>query len=50
MPFVDGDNKRSKPNRLLLWTMVLLALALVFAAYFQPGLMVSLSEQIWACF
>ncbi len=41
---------RSKHFRLLLWALCLLALALVFGAYLQPGLMIRLSEQIWACF
>lgn len=39
-----------KMRRLLLWTAVAAALALVFMAYFQPTLMVQVSEQIWACF
>jgi len=41
---------RGKGLRFLIWGLCLLALALVFVAYLQPGLMVQLSEQIWACF
>lgn len=37
-------------RRLLLWMAVAAVLALVFMAYFQPTLMVQVSEQIWACF
>ncbi len=36
--------------RLAIGAMALFLLAAVFMAYLQPGLMVSLSEQIWACF
>ena len=32
------------------FTIHLQVLGLVFLAYLQPGLMVQLSEQIWACF
>jgi hypothetical protein len=37
-------------QRLAFWGMALLLLAAVFMAYGQAALMVSLSEQIWACF
>ena len=36
--------------RLLVWALVVAILGLVFMAYLQPGLMVKLSEQLWACF
>ena len=39
-----------KFKRLALWTLAAAALGLVFLAYLQPALMVSLSEQLWACF
>ena len=37
-------------RRVVLWMAVAGVLALVFMAYFQPTLMVQVSEQIWACF
>jgi len=36
--------------RLLAWTLVLALLATVFVLYLQPAVLVSLSEQLWACF
>ncbi|MGB6101468.1 MAG: hypothetical protein WBG44_11455 [Comamonas sp.] len=36
--------------RLLLWIAVLLALAGSVLLYLQPGFMVLLAEQVWACF
>jgi len=32
------------------WAACLLALALVFAAYLSPHLVVDLANRIWACF
>lgn len=37
-------------RRLAAWSLVLLVLAAVFAAYTQPGFLVTLSNQLWACF
>jgi hypothetical protein len=37
-------------QKLVIRAMALLLLAAVFTAYLQPGLMISLSEQLWACF
>jgi hypothetical protein len=36
--------------RLLVWAAVLSALALVFAAYLSPHLVVDLANRVWACF
>jgi len=38
------------PRRALAWTAVLAVLALVFAAYFSPHLVVDLASRVWACF
>lgn len=32
------------------WLAALLALALVFAAYLSPHLVVDLASRVWACF
>jgi hypothetical protein len=32
------------------WTAALAALALVFAAYLQPDLVVDLANRVWSCF
>lgn len=37
-------------RRMLAGTAIAAALALVFAAYFSPHLMVDLANRIWACF
>lgn len=37
-------------RRLLAWTAALAALGGVFAAYFNPHLMVELANAVWACF
>lgn len=39
-----------RPCALLAYAVVLAALAGVFALYSRPDLLVTLSEQIWACF
>ncbi|MEY2617188.1 MAG: hypothetical protein RL522_190 [Pseudomonadota bacterium] len=39
-----------RPRVLLAYALVLAALASVFALYTRPELLVTLSEQIWACF
>jgi hypothetical protein len=36
--------------RILAWMAALLALTAVFAAYLSPHAMVSLANQLWACF
>jgi hypothetical protein len=36
--------------RLALWAAVLLVLGLVFMLYLQPGFMLSMADQLWACF
>ena len=35
---------------LLLWSVVLAVLLAVFALYTQPDFMLTLADQIWACF
>jgi len=40
----------TRARRVALWTLVGAALALVFAAYMQPDLVVSLANQLWSCF
>ena len=41
---------KSQVKRLMGWTIPVIALLLVFALYTRPDFMVTLSEQIWACF
>ncbi|WP_281172589.1 hypothetical protein [Comamonas badia] len=36
--------------RVLLWLALALALAAAVMLYLQPGFMVLLAEQVWACF
>ncbi|MCA6216186.1 hypothetical protein KGA65_06505 [Ideonella sp. B7] len=36
--------------RLLGWTLALVVLALVFAAYLRPELALDLAGRLWACF
>ena len=49
-PTTSPDRPVRALPRLLAWAAVLAALAAVFALYLQPTLLVSLSEQLWACF
>jgi hypothetical protein len=37
-------------RRRLAWIAVAVVLLLVFAAYLRPDLIVTLANQIWACF
>ena len=37
-------------TRLLAYGLALLALLAVFSLYLQPEFMVSLAQQVWACF
>ena len=39
-----------KLRRIALWSAATLALLLVFAAYLQPDLAVTLANQLWNCF
>jgi hypothetical protein len=41
---------KSQVKRLMGWTIGVIVLLLVFALYTRPDFMVTLSEQIWACF
>ena len=44
-------NSRRMPSARWLWRAAAgLALALVFASYFQPSLMLDLANQVWNCF
>jgi hypothetical protein len=36
--------------RLALWAAALVALGTVFAAYFNPHLVVDLANRVWSCF
>ncbi|MFO1333573.1 MAG: hypothetical protein U1E80_00625 [Piscinibacter sp.] len=38
------------PRRIAAWAAVAAALLLVFAAYLKPDLMMTLANQLWACF
>ena len=40
----------SRRGRWIGWAAALLALALVFAWYLQPGLMFEMTNRIWSCF
>jgi len=37
-------------RRAVAWTAAAIVLLLVFAAYLRPDLVVTLANQIWACF
>lgn len=37
-------------QRALIWLVALGAMAAVFAWYLQPDLMLTLADQVWACF
>lgn len=37
-------------RRVLVWAVVAAVLAAVFALYLQPDFMVTLANQVWACF
>jgi hypothetical protein len=37
-------------RNLLVWTAALAAVAAAFALYLRPEFMVTLADQIWACF
>ncbi|MEG3000331.1 MAG: hypothetical protein RR855_07250 [Comamonas sp.] len=37
-------------RRALVWAVVAAVLAAVFALYLQPDFMVTLANQVWACF
>ena len=47
---MNMDPGRWWQSRWLWRTASLLALALVFAAYLQPDLMLDLANRIWSCF
>ncbi len=34
----------------LLWALALIALALTFTAYLQPGLVMDVATRLWSCF
>ena len=37
-------------RRLLVWTLVVLVLLAVFSRYLKPDFLMTLGNQIWACF
>ena len=37
-------------RRLLVWTLVVLVLLAVFSLYLKPDFLMTLGNQIWACF
>ena len=41
---------RAATRRAVAWTAAVIVLLLVFAAYLRPDLVVTLANQIWACF
>lgn len=54
MRTMSSSATSSKPlptwQRALLWAAVAAVLAAVFALYLQPDFMVTLANQVWACF
>ncbi|HNU11759.1 MAG TPA: hypothetical protein PKJ45_10440 [Rubrivivax sp.] len=41
---------KASARHALRWTLALLVLAAVFAAYLNPELAVDLASRVWACF
>jgi len=41
---------KAATRRAVAWTAAAIVLLLVFAAYLRPDLVVTLANQIWACF
>lgn len=37
-------------QRILIWAAILAVLLAVFALYLQPHFMLTLADQVWACF
>ena len=37
-------------QRILIWAAILAVLLAVFALYMQPQFMLTLADQVWACF
>jgi hypothetical protein len=37
-------------RRMLAWALALLVLLAVFVLYAQPGFLIMLADQLWACF
>ena len=37
-------------QRILIWTAIAAVLLAVFALYLQPQFMLTLADQVWACF
>jgi hypothetical protein len=42
--------RRNMLPRLLAYTVALILLLLVFSLYLQPEFMVTMAQQLWACF
>jgi hypothetical protein len=41
---------KTLPHKLLVWSGISAVLVTVFALYAQPSFLVTLADQIWACF
>ena len=47
---VTGPARRALAWRLAAWSLALLALTAVFAAYLDPSMAMQLAQQLWSCF
>jgi hypothetical protein len=47
---MDSTNRSKSWGRWLGWAAALIVLALVFAWYAQPAMMLELATQLWNCF
>jgi hypothetical protein len=45
-----ASQNRQRIRRAATWLGICVVLALVFALYTRPGFMVTLIDQLWACF
>lgn len=46
----NPEAPRTRAGRLLAWSLVAAVLALVFVAYQDPSLLITLSNAVWSCF
>lgn len=47
---VTGPARHALAWRLAAWTLTLVVLAVVFAAYLDPSMAMQLAQQLWSCF
>lgn len=47
---VSGPTRHAPAWRLAAWTLALVVLAAVFAAYLDPSMAMQLAQQLWSCF